>query len=292
MNERGATLLEWTVAMALNLLVLLILTQSLIVARASFSVIDGLARLADNGRFAQDVLLGALSQANQRLACAREPGDVSIQKMDTLQALLLVTDVTEDTMAHPETLEKIAHMDVPVFVLINKIDLSDEETIVRRIDEWKARIPRAVVGPISALHAYNTENILQYIIDALPESEPYFPKDELTNRPMRFFVAEMIREKILLNYKQEIPYSCEVVVNEYREDGLLIRIRAEIIVARDSQKGILIGHKGEALKKVGTTARKDIEKFIDQKVFLELHVRVDKDWRNDDKKLKRFGYLE
>ncbi len=206
--------------------------------------------------------------------------------------LLLVTDVTEDTMAHPETLEKIARMDVPVFVLINKIDLSDEETIVRRIDEWKARIPRAVVGPISALHAYNTENILQYIIDALPESEPYFPKDELTNRPMRFFVAEMIREKILLNYKQEIPYSCEVVVNEYREDGLLIRIRAEIIVARDSQKGILIGHKGEALKKVGTAARKDIEKFIDQKVFLELHVRVDKDWRNDDKKLKRFGYFE
>jgi GTP-binding protein Era len=206
--------------------------------------------------------------------------------------LLLVTDVTEDTMAHPETLEKIARMEVPVFVLINKIDLSDEETIVRRIDEWKARIPRAVVGPISALHAYNTENILQYIIDALPESEPYFPKDELTNRPMRFFVAEMIREKILLNYKQEIPYSCEVVVNEYREDGLMIRIRAEIVVSRDSQKGILIGHKGEALKKVGTAARKDIEKFIDQKVFLELHVRVDKDWRNDDKKLKRFGYFE
>lgn len=206
--------------------------------------------------------------------------------------LLLVTDVTEDTMAHPETLEKIARMEVPVFVLINKIDLSDEETIVRRIDEWKARIPRAVVGPISALHAYNTENILQYIIEALPESEPYFPKDELTNRPMRFFVAEMIREKILLNYKQEIPYSCEVVVNEYREDGLMIRIRAEIIVARDSQKGILIGHKGEALKKVGTAARKDIEKFIDQKVFLELYVRVDKDWRNDDKKLKRFGYFE
>lgn len=206
--------------------------------------------------------------------------------------LLLVTDVFEDGMNHPETLEKIARMDVPVFVLINKIDLSDEETIERKINEWKEKIPRAVVGPISALHGFNTENILQYIIDALPESPPFFPKDELTNKPMRFFVAEMIREKILLNYKQEIPYSCEVIVSEYREDGPVIRIRAEIVVARDSQKGIIIGHKGAMLKKVGTAARKDIETFIDQKVFLELYVRVDKDWRNDDNKLKRFGYFD
>lgn len=206
--------------------------------------------------------------------------------------LILVTDVFEDGMKHPETFEKIARMEVPVFVLINKVDLSDEATIEKRIDEWKNRIPRAVVGPISALHGFNTENILQYIIDALPESPPYFPKDELTNKPMRFFVAEMIREKILMNYKQEIPYSCEVLVNEYREDGPLIRIRAEIVVARDSQKGILIGHKGSMLKRVGTAARKDIEAFIGQKVFLELYVKVDKDWRNDDKKLKRFGYLD
>lgn len=206
--------------------------------------------------------------------------------------LLLVTDVFEDGMNHPETLEKIARMDVPVFVLVNKVDLSDEETIARKINEWKEKIPRAVVGPISALHGFNTENILQYIIDALPESPPFFPKDELTNKPMRFFVAEMIREKILLNYKQEIPYSCEVIVSEYREDGPVIRIRAEIVVARDSQKGIIIGHKGAMLKKVGTAARKDIETFIDQKVFLELYVRVDKDWRNDDNKLKRFGYFD
>jgi GTP-binding protein Era len=206
--------------------------------------------------------------------------------------LLLVADVNEDGMQHPETLAKIARMEVPVFVLINKVDLATPEQIEHRINEWKAAIPRAVVGPISALHGFNTENILDFIIEKLPENPPYFPKDELTDKPMRFFVAEMIREKILLNYKQEIPYSCEVMVNEYREDGPVIRIRAEIVVARDSQKGILIGHKGSMLKRVGTAARKDIEQFIGQKVFLELYVKVDKDWRNDDKKLKRFGYFD
>ncbi|MGF1564874.1 MAG: GTPase Era [Flavobacteriales bacterium] len=206
--------------------------------------------------------------------------------------LIVVTDIFEDDMNHPETLEKIARMEVPVFVLINKVDLAEPDVIEARITQWKERIPRAVVGPISALHGFNTENILQYVIDKLPESPPYFPKDELTTKPMRFFVSEIIREKILLNYKQEIPYSCEVVVSQYLEDGPVIRIRAEIVVARESQKGILIGHKGSMLKKVGTAARKDIEAFIDQKVFLELFVKVDKDWRNDDKKLKRFGYLE
>ena len=206
--------------------------------------------------------------------------------------LIVVTDIFEDDMNHPETLEKIARMEVPVFVLINKVDLAEPDVIEARINQWKERIPRAVVGPISALHGFNTENILQYVIDKLPESPPYFPKDELTTKPMRFFVSEIIREKILLNYKQEIPYSCEVIVSQYLEDGPVIRIRAEIVVARESQKGILIGHKGSMLKKVGTAARKDIEAFIDQKVFLELFVKVDKDWRNDDKKLKRFGYLE
>ncbi len=206
--------------------------------------------------------------------------------------LIVVTDIFEDDMNHPETLEKIARMEVPVFVLINKVDLAEPDVIEARITQWKERIPRAVVGPISALHGFNTENILQYVIDKLPESPPYFPKDELTTKPMRFFVSEIIREKILLNYKQEIPYSCEVIVSQYLEDGPVIRIRAEIMVARESQKGILIGHKGSMLKKVGTAARKDIEAFIDQKVFLELFVKVDKDWRNDDKKLKRFGYLE
>lgn len=206
--------------------------------------------------------------------------------------LLLVTDVFEDGLKHPETLEKIARMDVPIFVLINKIDLSDKDTIEKRIDEWKERIPRAVVAPISALHSFNIDTLFEHLVKALPESPAYFPKDELTDKPMRFFVSEMIREKILLNYKQEIPYSCEVVVTEYREDGPVIRIRAEIVVARDSQKGILIGHQGKMLKRVGTDARKDIERFIDQKVFLELYVKVDKDWRNDDSKLKRFGYLK
>ncbi|WP_434064821.1 GTPase Era [Sanyastnella coralliicola] len=205
--------------------------------------------------------------------------------------LLVMTDVFEDSMAHPETLEKIANMDIPTFVLINKIDLSDAETIEKRIEEWKTRIPRAIVAPISALHSFNIEKLLDHIVEQLPESPPYFPKDELTDKPMRFFVSEMIREKILRHYKQEIPYSCEVIVEEYKEDGNLIRIRSEIIVARESQKGIIIGHQGKMLKRIGTEARKDIEAFIGSKVFLELYVRVDKNWRNDESKLKRFGYM-
>ena len=206
--------------------------------------------------------------------------------------LLLVTDVTEQTMNHPQTLEKIARMDVPVFVLINKVDLADSETIEKLMDHWKTLIPRAVVGAISALHKFNTENLLNYIVDALPESPAYFPKDELTDKPMRFFVAEMIREKILLHYKQEIPYSCEVIVTEYKEEPHVVRIRTEIMVARDSQKGILIGHQGKMLKRVGIESRKDIEAFIDKKVFLEIIVKVDQNWRNDESKLKRFGYLD
>ncbi|MFM1932008.1 MAG: hypothetical protein RL226_1311 [Bacteroidota bacterium] len=206
--------------------------------------------------------------------------------------LILVTDTSEDDLNHPATLEKIAKMEVPLFILINKVDLADAETIEKRIDYWKNKIPRAVVGAISALHKFNTENILQYIVDALPESPAYFPKDELTDKPMRFFVSEMIREKILLHYKQEIPYSCEVIVSEYKEEPAIVRIRAEIIVARDSQKGILIGHQGKMLKRVGTEARRDIESFIDKKVFLEIFVKVDQNWRNDESKLKRFGYLD
>ncbi|MGB0423742.1 MAG: GTPase Era, partial [Flavobacteriales bacterium] len=148
------------------------------------------------------------------------------------------------------------------------------------------------IAPIAALHGFNTELILKTIIEDLPESPPYFPKDELTNKPMRFFVAEIIREKILMHYKQEIPYSCEVIVEEYKDEGKLVRIRAIIVVARDSQKGIVIGHQGKMLKRVGTEARKDIESFIANKVFLQLYVKVDKDWRNDEHKLKRYGYMD
>jgi GTP-binding protein Era len=213
---------------------------------------------------------------------------VALQDADVL---LLVTDVFETGMKHPETMQKIVDMDVPTFVLINKVDLADQETIEERIEEWKQRIPRAIVAPISALHNFNIDKLLEHLVEQLPESPPFFPKDELTDKPMRFFVAEIIREKILKHYKKEIPYSCEVLVNEFKDDGKVTRIRSEIVVARDSQKGILIGHQGKALKRVGTEARKDIEAFIGGKVFLELYVKVDKNWRNDESKLKRFGYL-
>ncbi len=205
--------------------------------------------------------------------------------------LLVVTDVFETDMAHPETLEKIAAMEVPTFVLINKIDLAEQAEVERRIEDWKKRIPRAIIAPISALHNFNVDKLLEHIVAQLPESPPFFPKDELTDKPMRFFISEIIREKILRHYKKEIPYSCEVIVTEYKDEPDIVRIRSEIIVARDSQKGILIGHQGKALKRVGTEARKDIQSFIEKKVFLELYVRVDKNWRNDESKLKRFGYL-
>ena len=206
--------------------------------------------------------------------------------------ILLVTDIYEDDLAHPDTFTKIAAMDIPVFVLINKIDLTDQEKAMERIAFWQARLPLATVAPISALHGFNVDSLLERIVEKLPVSPPYFPKDELTNKPMRFFISEIIREKILTHFKQEIPYSCEVVVESYEVEPTIVKIRAEIRVARDSQKQIVIGSGGSMIKRVGTDARKDIEQFIGQKVFLDHYVRVDKDWRDDEVKLRRLGYLD
>ena len=206
--------------------------------------------------------------------------------------LLLVTDIYEDCIAHAATLEKIANMDVPVIVLINKIDLGDQDKAVERMMYWKEQIPRAQIAAISALHNFNIDCILEMIVSDLPEGPPFFPKDELTDKPMRFFVSEIIREKILTHFKQEIPYSCEVVVEDYKDEPEICKIRAEIRVARDSQKQIVIGAQGRMIKRVGTDARKDMESFLGKKVYLDLYVRVDKDWRNDEKKLKRFGYFD
>lgn len=206
--------------------------------------------------------------------------------------LLLVTDVFEDDLAHPATFDKIAAMEVPIIVLINKIDLADQAKASERVAYWKNRIPRAAVAPISALHGFNVDTILEHLVQLLPESPPYFPKDELTDKPMRFFVAEIVREKILTHFKQEIPYSCEVVVESYKEEPEIVRIRAEIRVARETQKQIVIGAGGRMIKRVGTDARKDIEQFVQNKVFLDLYVKVDEDWRNDEQKLRRFGYLD
>lgn len=205
--------------------------------------------------------------------------------------LLLVTDIFEDCIAHKVTLEKISKMEVPVIVLINKVDLGDQDKAMERMNYWKEQIPRAQIAAISALHNFNLDCILEMIVSELPEGPSFFPKDELTDKPMRFFVSEIVREKILTHFKQEIPYSCEVVVVEYKDEPDICKIRAEIRVARESQKQIVVGAKGRMIKRVGTDSRKDMESFLDKKVYLDLYVRVDKDWRNDEKKLKRFGYF-
>jgi GTP-binding protein Era len=204
---------------------------------------------------------------------------------------LLVIEVN-DKFNHPEVLDKIKNSGLPIILLINKIDLSDQETVVQQINEWQIKLPMAEVIPISALNHFNLEQVFNTLLEKLPENPPYFPKDELTDKSQRFFVSEIIREKILLFYKKEIPYSVEVVVESFKESDKIIKIFALIFVARESQKAIIIGHGGLALKKVGTEARKDIEDFVGKQVFLELTVKVNKDWRDKDLQLKRFGYQQ
>lgn len=208
--------------------------------------------------------------------------------------VLFMTDIFEDIKIDEEVLEKVKRMSesVPVLVLVNKVDQASQEKLEEKMMYWKEQLPNArQVIPLSALQGFNVKEVFEKILMLLPESPPYYDKDQLTDKPEKFFVAEIIREKILLNYKKEIPYSVEVVVEEFKEDERMVRIRAVILVARDSQKGIIIGQGGAALKKVGTDARKDMEEFLQKKVFLEMYVKVDKDWRDSDRELKRFGYL-
>jgi GTP-binding protein Era len=204
--------------------------------------------------------------------------------------LLFITDPFESEMNHKETLAKIQKLKIPVFCLINKIDLVDQAKVEERMSYWKEQLPEAEMIPISALHIFNLEKIWATILDLLPESPPYFDKEEISDRPVRFFVSEIIREKIFELCKKEIPYSSQVEIDTYLDEGSIIRIRAVIIVERDSQRGIIIGKGGEMLKRIGTQARKDLEKFLDKKVFLETFVKVDKDWRMSDSKLKKYGY--
>ncbi len=214
--------------------------------------------------------------------------DTALQDADVF---LFITDVN-DHFEHIEVLEKLKKTNVPVIVLINKIDLSNQQVVNVKMDYWNKILPHATVIPISAGHKFNLEKVFQQIIDVLPESQPYFPKDELTDKSERFFVSEIIREKILMHYQQEIPYSVEVEVENFKQLRTLTKIRALIYVARDSQKNIIIGEGGKSLKRVGTEARKDIEAFIDGKVFLELFVKVNKDWRDNLNQLKKFGYVQ
>ena len=204
--------------------------------------------------------------------------------------LLYVTDVVEDPEKNMDFLEKVSKMSIPVILLINKIDESDQKTLGKLVTKWHGLLPNAEILPISAKNKFGVDILLKRVHELLPESPAFFDKDQLTDKPAKFFVSEIIREKILRSYDKEIPYSVEVVVERFKEDDRQIHINAVIYVERSSQKGIIIGHQGMALKKVSTEARKSLERFFDKKIFLETFVKVDKDWRNSQKELKHFGY--
>ena len=204
--------------------------------------------------------------------------------------ILYVTDVIETVDKNSDYLEKVKLSGVPVIILINKIDLSDQPAVVKLVETWQALIPGAQILPVSATEKFNIAPIFDLIMNYLPEGPAYFPKDELTDRNERFFVQEIIREKILLYYQKEVPYSVEIEVEWFKDEGKVLNIRAVIYVNRETQKGIIIGHQGKALKRVGSEARKDLEEFFSKKIFLELYVKVSKGWRDEDRKLRGFGY--
>ncbi|NLP58546.1 GTPase Era [Lutibacter sp. B1] len=204
--------------------------------------------------------------------------------------LIYMVEIGEKELKDETFFNKIKHSDIPVLLLINKIDKSSQEEVEEKLLYWKEKVPNAEVFLISALENFNVQGVFDRIIEILPESPAFYPKDQLTDKPERFFVNEAIREKILLNYKKEIPYAVEVDTEEFFESDTIIRIRSIIMVERETQKGIIIGHKGEALKRVGMEARKDLQKFFDKKIHLELYVKVNKNWRNDKRQLRRFGY--
>lgn len=219
--------------------------------------------------------------------------DFSEGALTDADVLLYVTDVVEDPAKNADFLAKVAKETVPVLLVINKIDLvKGNDELDRIVARWKDMLPAAEVFPVSAKERFNVDNLMSRIVELLPEGEPYFGKDALTDKPARFFVTEIIREKILLNYEKEVPYSTEVVVEKFEEKEKSIHIMAVIYVERDSQKGILIGKGGAMLKRVGTEARKDIAAFFDKSVYLELFVKVEPNWRNRENKLKAFGYIE
>ncbi|HYG39868.1 MAG TPA: GTPase Era [Cytophagales bacterium] len=209
--------------------------------------------------------------------------------LEDADIVLLVKEINEK-VAEEEIFKRLRNQTVPLFILLNKVDLSDQIEIERKMEEWKAFLPAKEVIPVSALNNYNVDKVFNTIVENLPVHPAYYPKDELTDKPERFFAAEIIREKIFLNYSQEIPYSSQVVILLFKESEDIIRISAEIYVERESQKGILIGKGGASLKKVGTQARKELETFFNKKVFLEQFVKVEPDWRKNEKKLRQFGF--
>jgi len=210
--------------------------------------------------------------------------------IDDADILIYMIEIGESSLKDENLFNKIKSSSIPVVVLINKIDLSNQEELENQVSEWSKKLPNAEIFPISALKEFQVDNLLQRLIELLPECPPYFPKDQLTDKPERFFVNEIIREKILINYNKEIPYSVEILTEEFKEDQKIIRIRSVIMVERNSQKGIIIGHKGSALKKIGVESRKDLETFFGKQIYIELFVKVNKNWRSNQHQLKRFGY--
>lgn len=249
-------------------------------------------------------ILGIVNQEEYQIVFSDTPGVLEpnyklhegmmkfvFSALEDADVLLLIVDAYDQIIKNEKVLKRLKEIEVPLLIVVNKIDLLDQQRLEDTVTLWSEQFPDAEILPMSALHKQGIDTLLNKITTLLPESAPYFEKDALTDKTERFFMAEIIREKIFMNYKKEIPYSCEVVVHSFKDEENIVRISADIMVSRDSQKGILIGHQGKMLKKVGTAARLDMEKFLDKKVFLELYVKVDKDWRDEDSKLKRYGYL-
>jgi GTP-binding protein Era len=248
-------------------------------------------------------IMGIVSGDNYQVVFSDTPGIIKplyklqekmmqfvISAFTDADLFLLITDVFEDIQLEESYLARLRKTKTPVLLLINKIDITSQEKLEEKLLQWREKLPDAEIMAISALKKFNLDRIMQRIIELLPPGEAFYSKDEFTDKPERFFVSEIVREKILLNYRKEIPYSVEVVVNAFKEEENIIRMQVDILVERDSQKGIIIGDKGSALKKVGTQARKDLEAFFGKQVFLELFVKVDKDWRSNDNRLRNFGY--
>jgi GTP-binding protein Era len=210
--------------------------------------------------------------------------------LEDADIIIYMLEIGETSIKNNEVHKKILNANVPTFILLNKIDLSDQKNLEEQVILWKELYPKAHIYPISALNNFNIDIVLKHLIELIPQSPPYFPKDQLTDKPERFFVNEILREKILLYYNKEIPYSVEVVTEDFKEEDNIIKIKSVIFVERDSQKGIIIGHKGNALKKIGTKARQGLEIFFGKKIYIELQVKVSKNWRSNSKVLKKFGY--
>ena len=250
-------------------------------------------------------ILGIVNEDNYQIVFSDTPGiikpayELQSSMMDFVKTafedadiILYMVEIGEKELKDEKFFDKIRNADIPVILVLNKIDRSEQSILEEQMEFWSQKVPNALIHPISALENFNVIELKEEIVRLLPESPPYFPKDQLTDKPERFFVNETIREKILMLYKKEIPYAVEIETESFKESEDIIRIRSIIMVERDTQKGIIIGHKGASLKKVGVEARKDLEKFFGKKVFLELFVKVNKNWRSSNRELRRFGYRE